>query len=378
MLPLLKRISARIMRLVFSAVLLSSVSYAQDLNGNIVGTARDTTGAIVSSASVTATNAGNAARTTGTVLSDGSFVVKVPPGVYDLSVEASGFKALHIQGLRVEVNSQSRADAVLSIGNTTEVVDVQAISNSVDTTTSTLKETISEQTIEDAPLNGRNPISLILLVAGVVRDPRANVTSGNTYPGATGISINGNRSNTTNYILDGASNNDNYVNAPAPLPNPDALQEFSVQTNNFDAEFGRLPGGVVNAITKSGTNQLHGSAFEYIRNNAFNAANHFAAVTKGVKTDDGLKRHQFGGTVGGPFFLPHLYDGRDKSFFFISLQETLIHQRPNASSAVVPSAALRSGDFSGISTPLYIPYDPARGTFAKNQIPVISPVARPC
>lgn len=373
---LTKGFFARIAQVVCCVALLGSAVSAQDLNGNIVGTAKDTTGAIVSTATVTATNEGTAARTTGNVLSDGSFVIKVPPGVYDVSVEATGFKAVRIQALRVEVNSQSRADAILSVGSTAEVVDVQAASNSVDTTTSTLKETIGEQTIEDAPLNGRNPISLILLVPGVVRDPRANVTSGNTYPGATGISINGNRSNTTNYILDGASNNDNYVNAPAPLPNPDALQEFSVQTNNFDAEFGRLPGGVVNAVTKSGTNQLHGSAFEYIRNNALNAANHFAAVTNGVKTDDGLKRHQFGGTVGGPVFLPHLYDGCDKSFFFVSLQETLVHQRPNASSAVVPSAALRSGNFSSVATPLFIPYDPGHGTFTGNQITTISPVAQ--
>ena len=353
-----------------------SCSHAQDLNGSITGTVKDPTGAIIPNARITAVNTGTAAETKGSVLSDGSFDLKTPPGIYDVSIEADGFRSTRVRALRVEVNTQSRADATLSVGNTGEVVNVEAISNSVDTTTSTLKETIGERTIEDAPLNGRNPISLILLVPGVVRDPRANATSGNTYPGATGISINGNRSNTTNYILDGATNNDNYVNAPAPLPNPDALQEFSVQTNNFGAEFGRLPGGVVNAVTKSGTNQVHGSAFEYIRNNFFNAANHFSAVTNGVKSDDGLKRHQFGGTIGAPFFVPKLYDGRDKTFVFFSLQETLIHQRPNASSAVVPSAALRNGDFSAVSMPLYIPFDAARRTYTNNQVPVISPAAR--
>lgn len=258
--------------------------HAQDLNGSIVGIAKDPSGAIVAGAKVTATNTGTSAQTQGTSLSDGSFTLKVLPGVYNVTVDASGFKSIRIEALRVQVNEQSRADATLPVGDTSEVVNVAAVSNSVDTTSSTLKETIGEQTIEDAPLNGRNPIQLVLLVPGVVRDPRANVTSGNTYPGATGISINGNRSNTTNYILDGASNNDNYVNAPAPLPDPDALQEFSVQTNSFGAEFGRLPGGVVNAVTKSGTNQLHGSLFEYIRNNFFNAANHFSAVTNGVST----------------------------------------------------------------------------------------------
>ncbi len=367
-------------RVVLAALPLSllavSAAHAQDLNGSIVGQVRDTSGASVPSAKITVTNTETSAQVTAKVLDDGSYVVKVPPGVYDLSINAPGFKAIRVKLLRVEVNTQSRADATLNIGDTREVVNVEAVSNNVDTTTSTLKETIGEQTIEDAPLNGRNPISLILLVPGVVRDPRANVTSGNTYPGAAGISINGNRSNTTNYILDGATNNDNYVNAPAPLPNPDALQEFSVQTNNFGAEFGRLPGGVVNAVTKSGTNTLHGSAFEYTRNNALNAANHFASVSNGIKTDDGLKRHQFGGTIGAPVFIPHLYDGRNKSFFFVSLQETLVHQRPNASSAVVPSAALRNGDFSSITSPLYIPFDAGGRTYTNNQITTISPVAR--
>ena len=349
---------------------------AQDVNGTILGTAKDSTGAVVPSAKVTVKNVGTSAATQASVLGDGSFTAKVPPGVYDVSVDAAGFKSVRIAGLRVEVNTQSRADAVLNVGDTSEVVNVAASSDNVDTTTSTLKEVIGETTIEDAPLNGRNPLALILLVPGVTRDPRASVTSGATYPGASGISINGNRSNTTNYIVDGASNNDNYTNAPNPLPNPDALQEFSVQTNNFGAEFGRLPGGVVNAVTKSGVNQVHGSAFEFIRNNYFNAANHFASVSNGVKTDDGLKRHQFGGTFGGPVFLPHLYDGRNKSFFFVSVQETLVHQRPNANSAVVPDALQRAGNFSEQTTPLYIPFDPAHGTYTGNRLTTINPVSQ--
>ena len=111
------------------------------------------------------------------------------------------------------------------------------------------------------------------LIAGVTNDPNAGVTSGTTYPGTNPVSVNGNRSNNTNYILDGAQNNDIYSNAPNPLPNPDALQEFSVQTNNFSAEFGRQSGGIVNAVTKSGSNEYHGTLFEYVRNNALNAAN---------------------------------------------------------------------------------------------------------
>ncbi|CAN5629404.1 hypothetical protein BH10ACI4_BH10ACI4_07980 [soil metagenome] len=348
---------------------------AQDVNGTIFGVVKDSTGAILSTAKVQVTNAGTRSQSEGIVQSDGSFTLRVPPGVYIVAISAEGFRSVVVQNVTVQVNTQSRIDPILGIGDTSQVVTVAAINNNVDTTSSTLKEVVSEQTIEDAPLNGRNPLSLILLVPGVTRDPNANVTSGATYPGAAGVSINGGRSNTTNYILDGANHNDNYTNAPSPMPIPDALREFSVQTNNFGAEFGRLPGGVVNAITKSGENRVHGSAFEYIRNNFFNAANHFASVSNGIKSDDGLKRHQFGGTFGGPVLIPNVYSGRDKSFFFVSVQETLIHQRPNANSAIVPDAKLRSGDFSEVKTPLYIPYDPAGRTFANNQITQISPVA---
>lgn len=366
-------------RLMVLAVAIGSLhAYAQNTNGTILGSVKDPTGAAISGARVVATNSGTQSTTRGTSTADGSFSLRVAPGVYALAVEAGGFKTYNVAGIRVQVNEDSRADVTLAVGQTSQVVNVTAINNNVDTTSSTLKEVIGEKTIEDMPLNGRNALQLMLLVPGVTRDPRANVTSGATYPGASGVSVDGTRSNSTNYILDGASDNDNYTNAPNPFPDPDALQEFSLQTNNFSAEFGRLAGGVVNAITKSGTNQLHGSAFEYIRNNAFNAANYFAAVKNGHKSDDGLKRNQFGGTLGGPIVIPKLYNGKDKSFFFVSYQETIIHQRPNASGAVVPDAKLRNGDFSELKTPLYVPYDAGRSTFAGNQIPqnLISPVAK--
>ena len=153
------------------------------------------------------------------------------------------------------------------------------MAETVDTQSITLKNVIDQQRIENLPLNGRNPTQLMQLVAGVQADViNSNVTSGTTYPGVTPVSVNGGRANTTNYVLDGAQNNDHYSNAPNPMPNPDALQEFSVQTNTFSAEFGRNVGGIVNAVTRSGTNDLHGSAFEYLRNTDLNAANFFAPI----------------------------------------------------------------------------------------------------
>lgn len=355
------------------SILLSSVlcicSYAQNTNGTILGTVVDSTNAVLANAKVTAINTGTQARTSATSGSDGSFSLHVPPGSYDVTVEASGFQTFKTSAVQVLVNEDSRVEPVLHPGAAVEVVTVSSINTHIDTTSATLKNVVGEQTIQSMPLNGRNPISLVLLVPGVTRDPNASVTSGATYPSIGGISINGTRSNSTNYILDGASDNDNYTNAPNPYPDPDALQEFSVQTNNFSAEFGRLAGGVVNVVTKSGTNQIHGSVFEYIRNNYFNAANHFSAVTNGHKSDDGLKRNQFGGTFGGPITLPKLYNGKDRSFFFASYQGTIVHQQPNAQSAVVPDANLRSGNFSELKTPLYVPYDQGRSTFTGNQIP---------
>lgn len=353
-------------------------SYAQNTNGTILGTVVDTTGAVVQHATITAINTGTQAKTPTITRSDGSYSVQVAPGNYDVVIEAPGFQTFKSSAVHVLVNEDSRVAAVLSPGTASQVVTVTGINTHIDTTSATLKNVVGEQTIQNMPLNGRNPISLVLLVPGVTRDPKASVTSGATYPGLGGISINGTRSDSTNYILDGASNNDNYTNAPNPYPDPDALQEFSVQTNNFSAEFGRLAGGVINVVTKSGTNQIHGSAFEYIRNNYFNAANHFSAVTNGHKSDDGLKRNQFGATLGGPITIPGLYNGRDRSFFFVSYQGTIVHQRPNAQSAVVPDAKLRNGDFSELTKPLYVPYDPARSTFAGNQIPSadISPVTQ--
>src|SRR5260370_26568202 len=208
------------------------------------------------------------------------------------------------------------------------------------------------------------------LVAGVTADPRADVTSGTTYPGVTPVSVNGGRATTTNYMLDGAQNNDHHSNAPNPMPNPDALQEFSVQTNNFSAEFGRQSGGMVNAVTKSGTNEIHGSAFEFVRNKAMNAVNFFSPVVNGSKLDDGLKRNQFGATLGGPVTIPRLYSGKEKTFFFFSYQGTRQRQVPIASQIVVPSVAMRTGDFSALlpGKRLKDPFNPG-AFYTNNMIP---------
>lgn len=348
-------------RLLLVYALLAASLAAQNVTANITGVVKDSTGAVIPSATVKANNTGTQAVFQSVTDVTGAYTIRtVPVGVYTIRVEASGFQAFEARDVRLQVNENARIDATMAVAGTVETVTVASNVVSVDTTSATLRTVVDQRRIENLPLNGRNPTQLMRLVNGVVADPRADVTSGTTYPGTTPVSVNGGRANATNYVLDGAQNNDPYSNAPSPFPNPDALQEFSVQTNNFSAEFGRQSGGLVNAVTKSGTNVIHGSAFEFVRNQSLNARNFFAGK-------DGLKRNQFGGTIGGPVMLPK-YDGRDKSFFFFSYQGTLIRRVPSEVLRIVPTALQRQGNFSQLARNLL---DPAnnRQPYPGNIIP---------
>lgn len=370
------RLITLLLTFVFCAVLIMAQGSP---TGTITGVTQDTAGASLPGSRVVATNTGTNATFEAVSDENGTYTLRsLPSGNYNVAVETKGFKKTTLTDVTVRVNEEIRLDVTLNVGSVTEEVTVTAEASLVNTTTSTLKTVIDERRINELPLNGRDPNALVQLVAGVQPDNRTSLTSGATYPGATSVSSNGGRGNTTNYILDGGSNNDSYSNQSNPTPNPDALQEFSVQTNNFSAEYGRNLGAVVNAVTKSGTNKFHGSAFEYVRNQDLNATNFF---TPGKK--DGLKRNQFGGTVGGPMPLPHFGEGgpvfdsgRDRSFFFFSYQGTKTSQAPADQTAIVPTAAQRAGDFSSIATPLRNPF--TGQVFVNNQIPVslFNPVSR--
>ena len=333
----------------FVLALYALSAYAQNTTGSIIGVVRDPAGGVIPGASVRATNTGTRAVFQTVTNAEGQYAIRtIPIGLYDLAIEAAGFKRFETTAIRVQVDELARVDAELSIGAPTESVTVAGEVVSVDTETATLKSVVDQRRIEQLPLNGRNATQLMRLIVGVIADPRADVTSGTTYPGITPVSVNGSRANATNYILDGSNNNDHYSNAPNPMPNPDALQEFSVQTNNFSAEFGRQSGGIVNAVTRSGDNTVHGSAFEYVRNQALNAANFFSPIVNGKKQQDGLKRNQYGGTLGGPVWLPRIYNGHDKTFFFFSYQGTRLRQAPIQAQIIVPTPAMRLGDLSSL------------------------------
>jgi len=362
-------------RILVASLVLAVPLAAQNVTATITGSVQDGTGAIIPNATVKVTNTGTQASFEATSSAEGYIIRALPVGLYAMRVEAPGFQVWELRDIRLQVNETARIDATLSVAGTTESVTVASSVVTVDTTSATLKTVVDQRRIAELPLNGRNPAQLMRLVAGVVADPRADVTSGTTYPGTVPVSVNGGRANATNYVLDGAQNNDPYSNAPNPLPNPDALQEFSVQTNNFSAEFGRQSGGLVNAVTKSGTNELHGSAFEFVRNQSLNAANFFNPLdpATGRRRQDGLKRNQFGGTLGGPVWIPKLYNGRDRSFFFFSYQGTTQRQVPSTVQRIVPTTQQRAGVFPRtIRDPL------ANANFPNNTIPAsrMNPVSR--
>ena len=266
-------------------------------------------------AAVRATQADTGFTRTATTDIDGLYVIpSLHPATYNLSIEARGFSNSRQMDIVLLADQTLSLNISVSVGSTTETVTVVGNALQVDTSTSTLRQVIEQQRISELPLNGRNAAQLTLLVAGAVNSPNGGSDQGatKTFPGAVTFSANGSRQNSISYQLDGGNYVDEYTNVNQPFPFPDALQEFSVQTSNYSAEYGSNAGGVVNVITKSGTNSFHGDAFAFNRNPVFNAQNFFATPT----TQDQVKRNQFGGTFGGPI-------RKDKTFFFGGYQRTV-------------------------------------------------------
>jgi hypothetical protein len=333
--------------------------------GAITGTITDPAGAAVPRAKVIATE--SETSFVRTILSDDTGHYTVPslrPTDYTLSVEATGFDKFVQTNIRLVADQTATIDVQLKIGATAESLTVSATASTaplVDAATPTLTEVVGTTRISELPLNGRAVAQLISLVPGAANATPTTVTSQSSLPGSVQANINGSRNAQTGYMLDGAPFLDQYYNTNIPFPFPDALQEFSVQTSNYSARYGGNAGGVVNVVTRSGANALHGDLFEFNRNQDYNAAD---AFTRQV---DPLHRNDFGGTVGGPVYIPHLYNGRDKTFFFFGYQGTRYRQA-SFSSALVPTAAELKGDFSAIPGAIT---DPAAGTaFPRNQIPV--------
>jgi hypothetical protein len=333
-----------------ASLLLGAPQAAAQATAAIVGTIRDSSGAGVPGASVSVSNVRTGytlKRTTGT---DGTYSIPLlPVGEYRLEVEASGFQRYVRVGIVLAVNDRATVDATLQIGELTESVTVSAAATLLETQSGTLKGLVEQQKIVNLPLNGRDMTQLVAIQAGVIK-------TADSSAGGEGIAfaVNGSRQNGVYYLLDGGYNTSTYRNWSGTFPNPDAVQEFSVQRSNFSAEYANATGAVVNVVTKSGTNDYHGSVFWFVRNAEFNARNFFAPRR------DTLKRNQFGATLGGPVI-------RDKLFFFGAYQGTRLRSDPQLTRQFLPTAAMRTGDFSAISGTIR---DPDTGVpFPNKQIP---------
>ncbi len=325
--------------LVFLTAGLASAQATAEMNGRVT----DASGAVLPGVTVTATQTDTGATRTTVTDDAGAYVMtSLPTGPYRLEVSLQGFKTYVQTGIVLQVGAAPTINASLAVGNLEETVAVEAAAPIVDVKSAGISEVVENERIVELPLQGRQVTDLIVLAGGAV-----NLGSpvNRSFQSGVQISVAGGLSSGVGYTLDGAIHNDTQTTDGLPLPFPDALQEFSVVTSGAPAQYGMNTGASVNAVTKSGTNSLHGNAFEFLRDKRFNATNPFAPVgPDGQRRDDGLKRNQFGGTIGGPVM-------KDKLFFFGGYQATPTRVAPAANIAFVPTPAMLAGDFTAITSP---------------------------
>ena len=325
--------------------------------GSIFGTVADTQGAAITGAVVTLTNVATGQARKDAADASGSYLFSLlPVGSYSIAVEQPGFRRYERTGILLQANENVKVDVGLEVGDIKTTVSVEASATQVETRSVTIRETVDRARVVELPLNGRNAADLALLTPGVV--PSGSNTgdqNSNIHPrGQKEFSVNGSRNNNVRFTLDGGENMDNLFNDNLPFPFPDALQEFSVETSNMTVDLGNSSAGAVNVVTKSGTNQVHGDVFWFLRNTELNASNFFS------RQQDQLKRNQGGFTLGGPVL-------KSRLFAFGGFQRLWIRQASGASRSQTLTAAERRGDFS--ASPITI-YDPLTGRpFPNNMIP---------
>lgn len=342
------------LRLITSIGFVAICAWGQAPTGEVTGTITDATGAVISGASITVTStARNISRA---VTSNDSGVYSIPalpPDVYSIKVEMKGFKSDVRSGVELQVAQVARLDFVMQVGNVQDVVEVTGGAPVIETETTAVGTVIENRRIVELPLNGRNYLQLASLIPGATTNGPASSQGQGRMGGQRNefaLNVAGQRVHYNHYTLDGIENTDPNFNTYLFLPSIDALQEFKVESGIMTAEYGRAM-AQVNVTTKSGTNQLHGALFEFLRNASLDAKNFFDAANKPIPP---FKRNQFGATAGGPVLLPKLFNGKNKLFFFFDY-EGLRERKALTSLSTLPSASYRSGDFSGTSTVIYDP-----------------------
>jgi Carboxypeptidase regulatory-like domain len=326
-------------RSVFSAwllgvLLLSAASFAsaQSTGGRIRGTVTDPSGGAVAGAKVTLINeATNTSRESSTSNTGEYLFLEVPVGSYEVDVNQQGFKKFERKGIVLVLNEIATVDITLQVGSTVDTVEVTGAPPVIDTTTTQLGAVMTDQAVRELPLSTRNTYQLLQLQPGVQSQLGADLFYGSDNPGV--VSVNGGRGRSNNYMVNGGDGNDIFVNAPAIQPSPDAIEEFRVITNTFDAEYGRNSGSIVNVVTKSGTNEIHGDVYEFFRNKVLNTKGFFDPVVPDYQ------QNQFGATLGGPI-------KKDKSFIFGSYEGNRLKQGIPSGQVFLPTAAEAGGNFS--------------------------------
>ncbi|MFN7918976.1 MAG: TonB-dependent receptor [Bryobacteraceae bacterium] len=340
------------------AFLLSSIAaVAQVSTGEIIGTITDSTGAVVSNAKITASNAATGLSRETTTSSTGDYILTLlPPGTYSISVEASGFRKVVQNEIGLQINQRLRLDFALQVGQVSETVEVSAAPPLLESQSSSVGSVINQQFVSELPLNGRNFVQLAILTPGVNGtgfSVGGTIQSGtrpdDRRPG-TEIFSNGNREGSNNFLYDGVDNNERLIQLIVLRPAIEGIREFKVQTNMYSADVGRNSGAVVDVVTKSGTNSLHGSAFEFLRNSGLDARSYYN--TKGT-TFPPFRYNQYGFSIGGPVVIPKLYNGKNKTFFFGDFEG---YRRNTVASSLrsVATSKIRGGDFSD-EVPIYDP-----------------------
>ena len=376
-------------------LLICNSTTAQNATGRIIGTVTDAQGAAIAGAKVTVTNTGTNVHWNTVTSGDGYYqVLELPVGTYSVGAEHEGFSKVVTAAEPLDINQALRIDVHMKVGSLTDVVRVEAQAAQVETVNATLGGTVTGAPIQNLPLNGRNTLDLALTQPGVVPiadDLGTYGTSNGGSNGFDGISVAGGRGDSVTYLLDGGVNNRVTSNQVVFNPNPEDVAEFRLLENNYTAEYGRNGGGTISVVTKSGTNSLHGSLYDYLRNDALNASDFFDNAQGNPRPV--LKRNQFGGTIGGPITIPKLIDGKDRFFFFFGYQGQRLTETGNQGLGFVTTytPAQLTGDFSNFngsgpdpgvaaflqSHPFY-QSDPAKAAQAIIDPTTINPVAQNC
>ncbi len=384
------RANAKFLLLILISALLAIPLAGQTFYGSIVGTVSDATGGVVPGATVTLTNIGTGERRAAETASDGAYrFVNLVPSAYRVEIERAGFKRYTRDQIQVNVEAAVRMDIRLEVGEVTQTVEVRSEATLLQTENASLSQVVAARSVQELPLNGRNVLNLVALVPGVVPQggSEGNLTGKNVFA-AGNYQIGGGTANQSATLFDGVPVNTAYSNATLLVPSQDAVSEFRVQTNSLSAEYGRYTGGVVNLASKSGTNEWHGGAYEFLRNTHLNAGTFFANASGAGKPD--FHQNQFGANIGGPI-------RSNKTFIFASY-EGYRQRQGSLIRYTVPTADRLAGDFSnfrnssGAVIPIYDPMTqcsaygnpacpasgPQRSVFPGNKLPAdrIHPVAK--